>query len=420
MRKQAVWVTVLCCVAGLSLAACVPSVEHNANEGEGEAAVLQEGAYPEGAGLEEVFKAMEERSVEYAPEVKTLEDGTQVQLTPDDVGGYMHYAGTSASYNTYYLNADNRGCVSCHEAGLDDLLNNKMKYDHISMTNNLGTDVTPMDCRVCHDAGTGYFSKNFEFGSLVHGIHSKDSFKGDCLSCHNATSDGNGVRLWEEAKYDTLQGIFSIANATGDFSYEQDTLSDMFKVSWVAGDLRSENTDKGMQGKELDPEVFDTWEISVSGKVDKPFTMTLPEIIAEAPSETFISSTQCVMNGPGGELVANVEVTGVPFSWFLEKAGVQEGATALMSTAPDGWSRGNLLSNMEKNDGYLVYEINGERLDWEEGYPAVTWYPGRAVPANIRWVSDLEVVDTPPEKVKIYGGWKVDEMNALDPSEIGT
>ena len=40
------------------------------------------------------------------------------------------------------------------------------------------------------------------------------------------------------------------------------------------------------------------------------------------------------MNSPGGEMVSNVEITGIPVSWVLEQAGgVKEGATALMATA---------------------------------------------------------------------------------------
>lgn len=116
-----------------------------------------------------------------------------------------------------------------------------------------------------------------------------------------------------------------------------------------------------MQGKEEDEETFNNWEISVTGLVNKPFTMKLTDMIDQAPVETLISSTQCVMNSPGGEMVSNVEITGIPVSWVLEQAGgVKEGATALMATAPDGWSRGETLETHANNGAYLVYEINGD------------------------------------------------------------
>lgn len=422
MRKRALWVVACCCALGLSLVACVPQLEGAAEPEATGDPVPQENAFPEGYGIQDVYDAMDQTAEDYAPEIRTLEDGTQVQLTPDVPAAYWHMGSVSTSYNTYYLNADNRGCVSCHESGLEDLLMNKMEYKHVEITNNMGADLTPMDCQICHDVGTGYLTKNFEFGTLIHGIHSKDSFTGNCQSCHNTTADGQGTQLWEEAKYDILQGITFLpdTDVKADFAYEQDNTNEMFTANWVTGETNVENTDSTMRGKELDPEVFDTWEISVTGLVDDPFTMTLPELIAEAPSATFVSATQCVMNGPGGELVSNVEVTGIPVSWLLEKAGVQEGATALMATAPDGWSRGETLETLAENGAYLVYEINGERLEWDRGYPVRIWYQSRGVPSSIRWTSDLEVVNTAPEDVKTFSGWQLDETNALDPDDVGT
>ena len=194
----------------------------------------------------------------------------------------------------------------------------------------------------------------------------------------------------------------------------------MFNLTFYTGDTNREAVDNAMQGKEEDEETFNSWEISVTGLVDNPFTMTLPDLIAQAPSETVVSSTQCVMNGPGGEMVSNVEITGIPVSWLLEKAGVQDGATALMATAPDGWSRGETLETLAENGAYLVYEIDGERLSWEEGYPVRIWYQGRGVPSSIRWTSELEVVNTDPSELKTFEGWELDETNTLDPADEGT
>lgn len=424
MRKHVLWTGILCSAVGLTLVACVPNVEGSA-ESEAAAdgsAALQTTPTGEAGSLQEVYDAMNKVHDENMPEVRTLEDGTQVQLTPDVDFSYWHLGDVPSSYNTNYLNADNRGCVSCHESGLKDLVLNKLDYEHIDITNNMGTDLTPMDCQICHDVGTGYVTKNFEFGNLIHGIHSKDSFKGDCMSCHAATADGNGMMLWEEAKYTAMQGITFLPDEdfSADLSYEQETTNDMFNLTFYTGDTNREAVDNAMQGKEEDEETFNSWEISVTGLVDKPFSMTLPDLIAQAPSETLISSTQCVMNSPGGEMVSNVEITGIPVSWLLDKAGVKDGATALMATAPDGWSRGETLETLADKGAYLVYEINGERLSWEEGYPVRIWYQNRGVPSSIRWTSELEVVDTDPSEVKVFEGWQLDETNTLDPADEGT
>lgn len=423
MRKQALIAAAICGAMGLSLVACVPDVESQDAQSDAQGAMTHVSKVGEAKSLEEVYDALGEIHSANLPSVRTLEDGTQIQLTPDVDFSYWHLGEQPNSYNTNYLNADNRGCVSCHTEGLIDLIMNDLEYEHIDITNDLGMDATPMDCLICHDVGTGYVTKNYEFGSLIHGIHSRDNFNGNCMSCHNATSDGKGMQLWEEAKFDVMQGFTFVPEEElqADISYEQETTNDMFDLTFYTGDMNREAVDNEMRGVPCDDETFNNWEISVSGLVNNPFSITLGELVEQAPSETMISSTQCVMNAPGWEMVSNVEITGVPVQWLLDKAGgVKEGATALMATVSDGWSRGETLETLAKNGAYLVYEINGERLSWEDGFPVRIWYQNRGVPSSIRWVSDLEVVDTPVDEVTVFEGWELDETNTLDPALYGT
>lgn len=44
----------------------------------------------------------------------------------------------------------------------------------------------------------------------------------------------------------------------------------------------------------------------------------------------------------------------------------------------------------------------GELLPWDQGYPLAVWYPGSTAPGNIRWVTELQVVDTPADELKIF------------------
>ena len=412
IAKRSSWwkAAVLGCVAGLTIAGTALATEGG----------VKANGLPEGSGSEEVLSAMQERAQTYAPEIRTLEDGTKVQRTPEVNNGYFCYPDTPTSYNTYYLKADERGCDSCHTQGLAYVVEQQMVQTHVPVSNGYGTDITVMQCRLCHDVGTGYVAKNFEFGNLIHGIH-MDNEEADCFTCHAATADGQGLMLWDEVKHDVMQGITFVdaadVEAEATFSWEQDTLSDtMFQSMWMSTDSQIENVGKTQAGEPMDQETFDNWTISVTGKVDNPFSMTLPELIAEAPVETFISTQQCGMNPAGGDLISNVEVTGIPISWLLEKAGVQEGATAVMSVAPDGWARGNTLEKIKERDGYLVYEINGEPLEWVVGYPVRTWWPGRSAQNHIRWTGELNVIDTPVDQVKQFKGWYLNEGNTIDMS----
>lgn len=410
MKKRAIWGTVCCLALGASLVACVPQPEAEEQSQEGSATTAAEVAERiHNGGIEEIEGALLDMNEEYAPEVKTLEDGTQVQSAPES-NGHVVYRHLPNSYNGYWLNSDERGCNSCHEEGLADLVINKMPMKHHDFLNGLDTEVKPMDCGICHDEDLYDVAKPFSFGELIHGIHSKDSFKGDCMSCHTATSDGQGLQLWEEAKYDVLQGMQFLPDVQGDFSYDQDTLTDgIFNLWWPNPNTAVPGAplDHAFKGDGPDDEIFNSWEITVSGEVDKSYTTTLGDLIKDAPSETFISKTQCINNPPGGELVANVEVTGIPVSWLLEKAGLKDTGTAIVASDAYGYAdEGFPVSESLENGNYLVYQINGRPLTWNEGYPVRTWGPGHSVATSVRWVSELEITDTPEEDIYITEGWE--------------
>lgn len=409
MKRRIIWGTVCCFTLGVSLVACVPQVEEDAATVEKQgttASEVTEEVHQE-TGVENLYNSMSKLNEAYSPDVRTLEDGTQVQSAPD-VDGVNPFKPSSSSYNEYFLNASSRGCVSCHTEGLEELVMNKIPYRHQDFLNGFGTEVKPMDCGICHkDVGS-------DFTSLIHGIHSKDSFKGDCMSCHTVSSDGQGLQLWEEAKYDILRGIKPLSDVEGTFSYDQDTTSEMFNLWWVTeSSVPGTPFDHAFKNDPIDDETFNTWEITVSGEVENPYTITLGELVEEAPSETFISSVQCINNAPGGELVANVEVTGIPISWLIEKAGVKESATGFGSYDSLGYEypTANSLESLDKEGGWLVYEINGERLSWNDGFPCRTWIPDHAVPASVRWVTDIKITDTPVEDMWLYEGHKL----AADP-----
>ena len=367
--------------------------------------------YPGASVIDAKTEELTERYEQYQPKVITMANGVKVQRTPSDANAYWQFWHAPNSYNTYYLDADNRGCASCH-SDLVALLDN-MTFPHLSFNSGYVYDMEVQDCMICHDEGAGYIWKTQEFGTLIHGIHQRDTFTnmgGDCWTCHTATADGRGMLLWEEAKYDVLQGIKTAANITGEFTYDQTTPSTAESAvnvfNWMSGD--STNMMAGAQAADLplDPDLFDNWEISITGAVENEIHLTLKELIEKYPSTEDVVTNVCVMNPQGGSLISNSAIKGISISMLLEEAGVKDTATAVMSFAPDGWNRGILLSELEKDDAYLVYECNGERLQWGAGYPLTTWNTGGIAPSFIRQVTELRVVETPEDEVKIFDGWK--------------
>lgn len=352
------------------------------------------------------------------PIVTELEDGRFVQRTPnenvaatwDAEGAYSHPE-QNVLYNCQYLKADERGCNACH----DDLaaLLDVSSYGHTSLTNNLGIDVTVQMCVDCHTIGDGYMTSWYDFGTLIHGIH-QDVENATCNSCHNMTADGEGVTLWDVSKHTLLRGITAVEDVEGDFSWNQTDvvpMDDVFNFSWYwRGSDYLRNYRDANSEQPADTSIYDDWTITVSGEVNQEVTYTLSELIATAPVETRAITMQCTYNPTGGPYVANAVVTGIPLQWMIEQAGgTTDAAYGMYASSADGNANSMLVENIADKDALLVYEIDGEPLTWDQGFPCMLWVGGTGAPVNTKELSDLVFVDENDPYVWEYLGWSNEE-----------
>ena len=302
-------------------------------------------------GVAKNAEAMED----YAPTITTLDNGIQVQRVPSDP--YI--------WNTAILNAESRGCASCHDP-LEDVVQN-LPLTHPELWNPYDVDITIDFCYMCH-------SKALFIQDSMHTLHLNDpgftAMGGNCLSCHQISTSTGEFQSWDHVKYDVMMGITGIPNVAGDFSYTQDSITPLDQVFfyWENGNHRGMTPDNDMS-----PEVLENWTISVEGLVDEPFSFTIGEMKDQAV--TRVLKMHCQTNPPAGSYIANCEVTGIPLSVILEKAGVQAEANTLKIISDDGWCYPLPLSYTDDQDPMFVYLINGETLPNLQGYPVQLWTP---------------------------------------------
>lgn len=327
---------------------------------------------------------------EHAPEVRTLQSGVKVQRTPSEYGVYAWMInGENISYNTYFLNADNRGCGACHE-NLNDTLRN-MPFQHPAVWNDaLDNQGTVESCLFCHTYTHGYCISDYDFGTFIHGLHYGPDVKnvfetmdGTCTSCHNMTSDGQGIALWDVVKYDKMVGIVDVPEVQGQFNYTQDfvqTQEELFTYDWLHSYYDALRRGTGANGLNIEyPEAFyDEWTITVEGNVASPYTAYLKDLIAEAEQAgvvvTKVSKMHCTWNAIGGGGIGQVEITGIPVSWLIDKAGgYLPGSTGVNCKRADGGDPDRSWSLEHLPEAYLVYEIGGERIDPTHGAPCCNW-----------------------------------------------
>lgn len=362
------------------------------------------------------------------PVVKKLSDGTVIQRTPSedlsaswDASALTHHPVNQVPHNTYYTNADAKGCNACHE-DLGTTVEN-LGMDHPgTLRNNLGLEVTVQMCLDCHDHDGGSQTVDYSFGTAIHGIHEKAGVDG-CMNCHDATEDGQGMALWDLVKYDRLWGISSIADVdmSGEFTWSQDEttpMEGMYDVIWQIDDshyARMENKDEEISA---DNSVYDEWVITVTGEVNEEKSWTLSELIAEAPSVTTPLKSHCRENVNGGPWIAQPTITGIPISWILEQAGVKDAGTFLRMNTVEGPQVGFgkiSLSRLENNEGYLVYQMDGQPLDWSQGYPCTTIIGGTGALAGCKNVTEFCVVTEPMKEdycMRNYDGEAINKPSA--------
>jgi DMSO/TMAO reductase YedYZ molybdopterin-dependent catalytic subunit len=103
---------------------------------------------------------------------------------------------------------------------------------------------------------------------------------------------------------------------------------------------------------------------------------------------------------------ANVRWRGVPVRALLDAAGVRYGASAV-------WARGLDSGQFDGTDcacylkdlplatvaerGIIAYEMNGEPLTSEHGFPARLFVPGYFGTNNVKWLAGLTLADRRPE-----------------------
>jgi hypothetical protein len=101
----------------------------------------------------------------------------------------------------------------------------------------------------------------------------------------------------------------------------------------------------------------------------------------------------CVSNPVGGGYVGNALWQGVKLKDILDEAGIQEGATQVVSRSIDGWTAGTPTEViMDGRDAMLAIGMNGEPLPARNGYPVRMVVPGLyGYVSATKWVTDIEL-----------------------------
>jgi sulfane dehydrogenase subunit SoxC len=163
-----------------------------------------------------------------------------------------------------------------------------------------------------------------------------------------------------------------------------------------------------------------SWRLQLRGRVQRPASLTLGEL-RERPARTLAVTLECAGNGRAlleprppsqpwlREAVGTAEWTGTPLAPLLEEAGVEPDAAEIVFRGLDRgvqrgvehfYERGLPLEEALRDEVLLAYEINGQPLPPQHGFPLRLVVPGWYGMTHVKWLASITVVDAP------FHGWQ--------------
>jgi DMSO/TMAO reductase YedYZ molybdopterin-dependent catalytic subunit len=153
----------------------------------------------------------------------------------------------------------------------------------------------------------------------------------------------------------------------------------------------------------VDPEVEVTdWELSVTGAVEEEITLDMEDIRA-MESRTEFNTLRCVGESLNGKKMDNALWTGVDVMDIVERAGPQSDCECVMFRAADDYYEEFPVAAL--NGAMLAYEMNGRPLPRGHGYPVRALVPGHWGEINVKWITEIEILERETEGYWEERGW---------------
>jgi DMSO/TMAO reductase YedYZ molybdopterin-dependent catalytic subunit len=136
------------------------------------------------------------------------------------------------------------------------------------------------------------------------------------------------------------------------------------------------------------------WRLKIHGLVGTPLTLSYTDITRMRSIRQMLT-LECIGNPPDGNAIGNAEWTGLKLKPLLERAGVKPNAVYAAMRAADGYYTGIPVAELMRDENWLVYRMNGVPLPAEHGFPLRIFIPGKYGMKQPKWLTEIELVDTP-------------------------
>lgn len=149
----------------------------------------------------------------------------------------------------------------------------------------------------------------------------------------------------------------------------------------------------------------DAWRLEIRGLVSNPLRLSYSDLLL-MPSVRRPSTLECAGNTPGGGGVGTAVWSGLPLGELLQQAGLKPGPTTIVFHGADSGEGENVppgthfaraipLEKAMDPATLLAYEMNGEPLPAQHGFPLRALVPGWYGMDSVKWLTSIEILDQP-------------------------
>lgn len=134
------------------------------------------------------------------------------------------------------------------------------------------------------------------------------------------------------------------------------------------------------------------WSLYVGGLVKKPMRLTYADFYSRRSVE-MAATLICIDTLPGGDTISNAVWRGISLKSLLEEVVPDSAAFDVVFHAADGYSDSIPFERAMNGDVLLATLMNGETLPVAHGYPLRAVVPGLYGIKNVKWITEIEVLD---------------------------
>ncbi len=175
--------------------------------------------------------------------------------------------------------------------------------------------------------------------------------------------------------------ITRLLNEAARKSFDVDGMEPLVSEKFYEVDINAVNPDVSV----------DDWSLSLTGEVETEKTFSYEELTEMSADNRFVT-LRCVGERLNGKKMDTALWTGVPVDTLLEEVSPTGECDCVMLRATDDFFEEIPLDDIR--GGLLAYGMNGELLPRRHGYPMRILVPGHWGEVNVKWVDEIEFLDS--------------------------